>query len=280
MDSKQEKYREQVRMMLSGLQSSSTSPSSSRAHPSTDEPSELEADRSTASLPEILEEPSQPPNTQQPAADREEELEKTRERAQSLEIVSYESEPRAHRASGDAMRRVGVIDRPQVVVVGGGEDSAPLSPTTTPGNGDKSQKGRGQTKEAPPTSLTQLRSHQRKAQAKGLQIKPVQSKPSAAAQRLLESKKSGGGGAETNDGAESGGGWGKGEKGDGGVNGDSGEKQTAAGGTKMDVRTSFTCFTSFEIFIISQSPSPWEEHSVGLEKVYIANIHSTNMCAV
>ncbi|CAI7994341.1 EH domain-binding protein 1, partial [Geodia barretti] len=261
-DSKQEKYREQVRMMLSEIQSSPSS-SSRLPDPSADEENELAADRSSTSLPEIAEKeeeehqkPQIPQNTSEEGG-----KEDTREVSPSLEpneIVSYEDEPRAHRPDNDSFkRRVGVVNRPQVVVVGGGADSAhitgaakPHSSKDTLGGGDK---GSGQPDEAPPS---EPRTRQKKPPVKELQIKPVVSKPSAAAQKLLESKRQqkrageGGAGVDTDGNRVESGGQveGRKEEEEGETrNGDSEEKDTS-GGSKLE------------------SPSPWDEHSEGLEK--------------
>lgn len=194
LDSKQEKYREQVRKMLGEIQSNSPSSSSHLPHPSADEENELAADLSSTSLPEILEkeEHTEPPvSIKTKEEDTTEKARETPPSSESSEIVSYESEPKAHRPSNDSIKRkVGVVNRPQVVVVEGGASSTSLTaaantkPLVSMENGEK---GRGQPDKAPPTS--QPRTLHKKPPVQELQIKPVQSKPSAAAQRLLESKK-------------------------------------------------------------------------------------------
>ena len=195
LDSKQEKYREQVRKMLGEIQSNSPSSSSRLPRPSADEENELAADLSSTSLPEILEKEEQ---TEPPVSIKTKEEEDTTEKAretppssESSEIVSYESEPKAHRPSNDSIKRkVGVVNRPQVVVVEGGASSTSLTATanTKPlSSTENGEKGRGQPDKAPPTS--QPRTRHKKPPVQELQIKPVQSKPSAAAQQLLESKK-------------------------------------------------------------------------------------------
>ena len=236
-------------MMLSEIQSSPSS-SSRLPDPSADEENELAANRSSTSLPEIAEKeeeehqkPQIPQNTSEEGG-----KEDTREVSPSLEpneIVSYEDEPRAHRPDNDSFkRRVGVVNRPQVVVVGGGADSAhitgaakPHSSKDTLGGGDK---GRGQPDEAPPSGP---RTRQKPPPVKELQIKPVVSKPSAAAQKLLESKRQqkrageGGAGVDTDGNRVESGGQVEGRKEEEGEtrNGDSEEKDTS-GGSKLEVR--------------------------------------------
>lgn len=92
-------------------------------------------------------------------------------------------------------RRVGVVDRPQVVVIGGNDPippqlSRPRSATTPDAQSaasrgrlgsDDSQLKQGRIKSAGPG--------QRKRPAKKLEVKPVQKAPSAAAQKLVQSKK-------------------------------------------------------------------------------------------
>lgn len=96
-------------------------------------------------------------------------------------------------------RRIGVVDRPQVVVIGGNDPiPSPIPPelsrprsATTPhtqsavsrdrlGSEDSHVK-QGRIKSAGPG--------QRKRPAKKLEVKPVQKEPSAAAQKLVQSKK-------------------------------------------------------------------------------------------
>ena len=238
-------------MMLSEIQSS-PSPSSSSPRlprPSADEENELAADRSSTSLPEIAEKEEEHNKPQIPQNTSEEEgRDNTREVSPSLEpneIVSYENEPRTHRPDNDSFkRRVGVVNRPQMVVVGGGADSAHITGAAKPrsskdalGGGDK---GRGQPDEDLPSGP---QTRQKKPPVKELQIKPVVSKPSAAAQKLLESKRQqkrtgeGGAGVDTDgNGVESGGQVeGKEEEEEEETrNGDTEEKETS-GSSKLEV---------------------------------------------
>lgn len=96
-------------------------------------------------------------------------------------------------------RRIGVVDRPQVVVIGGNDPiPSPIPPqlsrprsATTPHTqsvvsrdrlgSDDSQVKQGRIKSAGPG--------ERRRPAKKLEVKPVQKEPSAAAQKLVQSKK-------------------------------------------------------------------------------------------
>ena len=244
-DSKHDKYREQVRMMLSELQTPS---SSHLPRPSANEDNELSADSSTTSLPEIHEkEEHNEPQIPQKRSEEEGVKEKTREASPGLEpneIVSYDDEPRAHRPGNDSFkRRVGVVNRPQVVVVGGGADSAhsagkPRSSQEIPIGGEK---GHGQANEVPPPSQSRAAAvvQKKPPPVKELQIKPVVSKPSVAAQQLLESKR------QQRDGGGGGGGrgvtgvGGEGDKNkdedEGAENGDTADEKETGGGSKLEV---------------------------------------------
>ena len=266
LDSKQEKYREQVRQMLTEFQISAGTEQQTQ-----EENSGLMADLSTTSLPDIRESDESRESSVPRNEEGEEEGAEGRgkggggERAKEedvmmTEIVSYDSEPRTHRASADGgvRRRVGVVERPQVVVVGGDEDPASVAAATTSRpparprsatthtetsrerlGSDKSRSRRGHANTGPgvdtPTSPTQPRPHRKRPPVKELQIKPVQSKPSAAAQKLVESKREKG---IKTDGASEGGRKEEEEK-DGdavGVQNGGGNEEKHSGGGKLEVR--------------------------------------------
>ena len=264
LDPKQEKYREQVRQMLSELHTSSDS--SHRPHRPSRDDDELTADLSTTSLPEIREAEEKCEDTVvQTGRTKDGEREDGHTTGKRSSLPTHEA---LSQSSSDSAlrRRVGVVDRPQVVVVGSGDD---LTPPLGGGGGDQSKRPRSatthamaarerlaseksQTKQRLRTNTgpddrdtpNQSRSHRKKPPVKKLEIKPVQTEPSAAAQRLLESKREKShmlevDGLEGGGEGERGGGWGKRQdKGEGGIgeiqNGNTDEVDQT-GGNKMEV---------------------------------------------
>ena len=200
LDSKQERYREQARQILSGL----NTPNTGRPHHASVEDDEHTASSSTASLPEIheREEKEEEDVKEERKGGRAEERQSEREGesvAAGKNALVSERDSRHSTEESSMRRRVGVVDRPQVVVVGGGEDltsavgdQRPRSASSHEGAAierlpsEKSQPNRGRAQ----TDADMPRSSQRKkVPVKKLEIKPVQTKPSAAAQRLVEKKR-------------------------------------------------------------------------------------------
>ena len=238
LDSKHEKYREQVRLMLSEFRTPDAS------HPSTLERREV---NSSSSLPETQgTEEKEDNDTLKEGGERGEEGQGEGEgkgegggdgervggggegegvggggegegegqgegesSSMTAETEPLASEPRTSvtREGGGPQRRVGVVDKPKVMVVGGSASSPvvnrqlsrPRSATTHAMEtraGLTKQLGRANTgvdvSLHEPTSPTQQHSslgQRKRLPVKELKIKPVQSKPSAAAQKLLQSKR-------------------------------------------------------------------------------------------
>lgn len=238
-DSKQERYREQLRQMLNEM----NKPNSSRHPDSSVVDSEPTGSSSTASLPEIHEKEEEEDVREQGKERRTEERQKEREGESGNKSQVSERKITSSADEISTRRRVGVVDRPQVVVVGGSEDlSRPRSASShevSTRERPSSEKSLGRAR----TDIDVPRSVQRKKQpVKKLEIKPVQTKPSAAAQRLVEEKRERrglpaveegeGGGDKTVE--EDGGNGGGEEMQNGGTNG---EEQT----NKMEVQCVYTC---------------------------------------
>ena len=293
LDSKHEKYREQVRLMLSEFRTPDPS------HPSTLERREV---NSSSSLPETqgTEEKGDSDTPREGGergeegqgegegmgegegdgegvggggegeregdgegeGEREGEGEGQGDRESSSTTAKTEphaSEPRTSvtREGGGPQRRVGVVDKPKVMVVGGSASSPvvnrqlsrPRSATTHAMEtraGLTKQLGRANTgvdvslhEPASPTQRHSSLGQRKRLPVKELKIKPVQSKPSAAAQKLLQSKREKV--AAEVDGGQGGGA--EGEEGEGGEmqNGNATEKNQKSGIEVTHVQCTCIC---------------------------------------